>query len=304
MKVLVTGATGFVGTHFARHLGAENVVAFPESVNLVNLEATHGFVSKQKFDAVLHLAALSSVALSFDDAAKTKDVNVEGTRHLLRALTDADFKGGVLLVSSGEVYGAVDEKNLPVNEKANLAPRNPYAESKVAMEKLVLPGGEFSDAGFTPIIARPFNHIGPGQAEHFVVANFIAQLVRRKQGLESGPMKTGDLTVTRDFTDVRDIVAAYAKLLAKADQSKKDFKSAEIFNLGSGVEVKLETILKTLIQISSADVKVETDPSRLRPNEQRRMCADISKLQRTIDWAPRFKLKETLQACFDERITK
>jgi GDP-4-dehydro-6-deoxy-D-mannose reductase len=303
VKVLVTGATGFVGQHFVKHLGLANVIAMPETVDLVNFEQTRDFVVAQKFDAVLHLAALSSVSQSLESPGKTQDVNVEGTRHLLRSLQASKFSGRVLLVSSGEVYGTVEEANLPVKETANLAPRNPYAESKVAMEKLVLPGGEFADAGFTSLIARPFNHIGPGQAEHFVVASFVGQLARRKAGVESGPMKTGDLHVTRDFTDVRDIVSAYAKLLQMRAPISIGRLPTEIYNLGSGVETELKTILDLLIQISGTGTKVETDPARLRPNEQRRMCADISKVKALIDWAPHYELKETLQACFDERIT-
>ncbi len=318
MKVLVTGASGFVGQHFINHVGAANVIAFPESLNLLEAEAVYSFVSGQhsgqkagqKFDTVLHLAALSSVAQSLEDPVQTTNVNVEGTRNLLQALKDLGFSGRVLLVSTGEVYGAVDEKNLPVTETAQVAPRNPYAQSKVAMEKLVLPGGAFAGAGFTPLIARPFNHIGPGQAEHFAVASFTAQLARRKVDAGhgdkdlAGPMKTGDLRVTRDFTDVRDVVAAYMKLLTMRAPISIGVQPVEIYNLGSGVEVELQTILDHLIRISGTSTKFETDPSRLRPNEQRRMCADVTKIRAATNWTPQIKLETTLEDCFHAALEK
>lgn len=297
MKVLVTGQTGFVGTHFTARIGAENVVGFPHAVDLTKLGETSDFVRGQTFDAVLHLAARSSVAESFTNPQATRDVNVEGTRNLLYALRERKFTGPVLLVSSGEVYGAVAEENLPVNESMPPAPHNPYAESKVAMEALVKEGGEFASAPFRAMIARPFNHIGPGQSETFVIANFMAQLVRRKLGLESGPMKTGDLTVTRDFTDVRDIVAAYEALLHLG-------RAGEAYNLGSGTETRLDVILGTLIEISGTSTRYEIDPARLRAGEQRRMCADISKIQGDIGWRPRIPLRQTLQDGFDAALKK
>jgi GDP-4-dehydro-6-deoxy-D-mannose reductase len=298
IRVLVTGQTGFVGNHFTNHLGTANVVAFPDSIDLVNFEKCRTFVRDQTFDAVLHLAARSSVAESLSNPQLTKDVNVEGTRNLLRSLVEKKFAGKVLLVSSGEVYGAVDEENLPVKESTPTAPRNPYAESKVAMEQLVLGSdGEFADASFAATIARPFNHIGPGQAEHFIVANFTAQLARRKLGRESGPIKAGDLSITRDFTDVRDVVAAYSKLLERGVRG-------EIYNLGSGVETKLRSMLETLIEISGTETKFETDPARLRAGEQMRMCADISKIHAAVGWRPRINMTETLIDCFTAALAK
>lgn len=291
-RTLVTGQTGFVGGHFSTLVGPENVVAWPGSVDLVNFDQVRNFVLSQKFDAVLHLAARSSVAESFEDPHKTHDVNVRGTEHLLRALVETNFTGPVLLVSSGEVYGAVAEKDLPVGESAALAPRNPYAESKVAMESLVKTGGVFSGRKFRAMIARPFNHIGPGQAPRFAVSSFAHQLARRKAGLEEGVIKTGDLGVTRDFTDVRDIVMAYVQILERG-------RNGEVYNLGSGRETKLQTVLETLIEISGTEAEFEVDASRLRSGEQRRMCADIRKIRREVGWEPSRSLKSTLTDCFN-----
>lgn len=301
MKFLVTGQNGFVGGHFTNHVGPANVVACPESIDLVSFEKTRAFVMAQTFEGVLHLAARSSVAESFENPSLTKDVNVEGTRNLLRSLVELKFAGPVLLISSGEVYGSVDASELPVKESAKLAPKNPYAESKVAMENLIFSSGEFANAPYSSVIARPFNHIGPGQAEHFVVASFAAQLARRKIGRESGPMKTGDLTVTRDFTDVRDIVAAYALLLEKAGRDKS---RGEVYNLGSGRETKLQVVLENLIEISGTGTTFQIDRSRLRPNEQKRMCADVAKIRSAIDWKPRHTLQETLKDCFKSALAK
>ncbi len=301
MKFLVTGQNGFVGGHVTNHVGPAKVVAFPDSVDLVNFEQTRSFVHAQTFDGVLHLAARSSVADSFENPSLTKDVNVEGTRNLLRSLVELKFTGPVLLVSSGEVYGSVEASELPVKETARLAPKNPYAESKVAMESLISSAGEFANAPFSSVIARPFNHIGPGQAVHFVVASFAGQLARRKTGREAGPMKTGDLTVTRDFTDVRDIVAAYALLLEKAGREKS---RGEVYNLGSGTETKLQIALESLIEISGTGTTFQIDRSRLRPNEQKRMCADVGKIRATIDWKPRHTLQETLKDCFKSALAK
>ena len=297
MKTLVTGASGFVGSHFISHIGRGNAVLFPEVIDLVDEIGVANFIKQTPFDAVLHLAAVSSVASTLGKSNRAFEVNVGGTANLLRALQTENFKGPVLLVSSGEVYGAVDAENLPVIETQALNPRNPYAESKVAMENLVTGRGEFAGGKLKTVIVRPFNHIGPGQDIQFVVASFAAQLAKRRVGLESGPMQTGDLSVTRDFTDVRDIVRAYAMLLEKG-------APGEIYNLGSGVEVSLQAVLDTLIEISGTNTFSEVDSARLRPGEQKRMCAETSKVRAIIDWVPTRKLRETLKDCFDASLAQ
>ena len=236
-------------------------------------------------DAVIHLAAQSHVPTSFADPEETYRVNFFGTLNLLEALAESRFAGRLLFVGSADTYGLVLETDLPIREEQPLRPRNPYAVSKVAAEALCY---QWSQTGsFEIIMARPFNHIGPGQGENFAVSGFAKQIAEIALGLRAAEIQVGDLDVTRDFTDVRDIVDAYLELLIKG-------KSGEVYNVGSGQERKMSEILDSLISIAGISARITVDTARFRPAEQRRVVCDANKLMHQTGWQPRRQINETL----------
>jgi GDP-4-dehydro-6-deoxy-D-mannose reductase len=287
--VLVTGASGFVG-RWAMRLFAER----PEwgyrpvalgAIDLRDAEAAAARVAEVVPDAVLHLAAQSFVPRSFEAPAETFEINLFGTLNLLRALQRARFAGRLLYVSSGDVYGQVAEDRLPVDEAQLPAPRSPYAVSKIAAEQLCLQW--WRSEGLDALIARPFNHIGPGQDARFVVPALAAQVRAIAQGQQPPVITAGDIDTTRDFLDVRDVVSAYAALLATG-------QAGLTYVVGSGVERRVRDLLGLLCDIASVTVTVQQDSARMRPAEQRRMAANPALLRKHCGWDPAFGIKQTL----------
>jgi GDP-4-dehydro-6-deoxy-D-mannose reductase len=241
-------------------------------------------------DVVIHLAAQSFVPRSFQDPAETFDVNFYGTFNLLNALEQEGFTGSFLFVSSGDTYGVVPPERLPVVEEQPLRPRNPYAVSKVAAEALCFQWSVKSR--FRIVMARAFNHIGPRQRADFVVSDFARQAAEIKNGSREPVIRTGDIDVTRDFTDVRDIVRAYKLLLERGD-------NGETYNVCSGREVPIRDILSLLIDIAGVQVAVERDPTRMRSAEQKRNYGSYAKLHGATGWKPQIELEQTLRDIFE-----
>lgn len=240
---------------------------------------------------MIHLAGLTSVADSFDDPELFFDVNFGGTWHLLKALRDAAFSGRFLFVSSGDCYGSVAADSLPIAETHPLRPRSPYAVSKVAAEALCCQWSQTER--LDAVIARAFNHIGPGQDERFATASFARQVARIRGRLAPPRIETGDLGVTRDMTDVRDVVRAYFALL-------DDGRRGEVYNVGSGRETRLGDILDGLLEVAHVSATVVTEAKRVRQGEQRRACADVRKIQRDTGWSPSIPLSQTLADMLDD----
>lgn len=234
---------------------------------------------------VLHLAALTSVADSFHDAERFFAVNFHGTWNLLRALQDASFHGRFIYVSTSDVYGSVPEASLPVREDEPLRPRSPYAVAKAAAEMLCHQWAE-SEA-LDVVIARPFNHIGPGQDARFAVASFARQIARIRAGLAPPRLATGDLDVTRDFTDVRDVVDGYLALFTRG-------RTGEVYNVGAGRETRIGDILARLAAIAGVDVETAIDPALIRAGEQRRAVGDVTKIRNDTGWRATTPLDRTL----------
>jgi GDP-4-dehydro-6-deoxy-D-mannose reductase len=240
--------------------------------------------------AVIHLAACTSVDDSFRDPDTCFEINYGGTLNLLRALRDAGFRGRFLYVGSGDCYGTLSDSLLPVNENTPLRPRNPYAVSKVATEALCYQWSQTE--GIEALIARPFNHIGPGQDARFVVPSLCRQIAQIREKGARPVVRTGNLDVTRDFTDVRDVLRAYVALLLRG-------RVGEAYNVASGRETRLSDLIGDLLGIAGVDAAVEIEAARVRPSEQRRVVADVSKIARDIGWQPELPLRDTLKDTLD-----
>lgn len=290
MRTLVTGLSGFVGSHCAQQLQAVGLELQGRPVDLREPADVAAAVRAAAPEAVLHLAARSSVAQSFEDPRATCETNFLGTLTLLQALAAAGFTGRLLYVSSGEVYGSVDEAALPVGEAQPLRPRNPYAVSKVAAEALCY---QWSQTGpFEVVVARPFNHVGPGQDARFAVADFARQVQRIRAGLAKPELTVGDVDVTRDFTDVRDVVRAYRLLLERG-------RNGVAYNVCCGVERSLREVVQALAAAAGVTLRIAVDPQRLRPAEQRRMCGDFGRLRDATGWQPAIPFERTVADILD-----
>jgi GDP-4-dehydro-6-deoxy-D-mannose reductase len=294
--LLVTGHGGFVGRAVR---GAGGVEPFASRWRLATLAdhfdirsaALAKAVAGVRPDCVLHLAGLTSVSDSFKDPEGYFDVNFNGTWNLLRALRDCGFGGRMLFVSSGDCYGAVAPERLPVSEREPLRPRNPYAVSKVAAESLCYQWSQ--TAPFDVIVARPFNHVGPGQDPRFAVASFARQVAMIRAGRAAPTIATGNLDVTRDLTDVRDVVRAYFALLDSGE-------GGQAYNVGSGRETSMADVLAMLIRIAGVEADVRQDPARMRADEQRRAAADVGKIRRDTGWSATTPLATTLADTLDD----
>lgn len=287
-NLLITGASGFVGQWamklFAEHPDWGYKPLAMERVDLRDQGEVERCVRTIVPDAVLHLAAQSFVPQSFDDPKETLEVNAVGTLNLIQSLQRTNFSGRLLYISSGDVYGRVSDENLPVNELLPPKPRNPYAVSKICAEEMCLQWHRTHQLDV--VIARPFNHIGPGQNQNFVVPSLARQVMAVHQGAKDHVL-AGDVDTTRDFLDVRDVVSAYAALLKRGVAGKK-------YVVASGVERKISKLLDTLCTVMDVKVDVKVDTERLRPSEQRRMVADASLLRSDTGWIPQYSIEQTL----------
>lgn len=291
-RLLVTGLDGFVGQVARDALesgmtsGQFELVVPDAPIELLDPVSLTKAIEETRPERVLHLAAQSFVPISIHDPRATYNINFFGTLNLLEALQVHKFTGRFLYVSSGEVYGFVRPEALPITETHALQPRNPYSVSKAAAELLCYQWAQTHD--FDVVVARPFNHIGPGQAERFVVPDFARQVSEVKLGLREPVINVGSIDVTRDFIDVRDVVRAYFSLLERGE-------SGEAYNVCSGIERSVRFILERLIAIAGIECRIVCDEARIRPREQKRMCGSYDKLNKQVGWRPTIDIDQSLQ---------
>jgi GDP-4-dehydro-6-deoxy-D-mannose reductase len=291
-RILVTGLDGFVGRVVQnmierREADARFKLVVPSmTIELLDPASLARAIEETQPDLVLHLAAQSFVPSSISDPRATYNVNFFGTLNLLEALKACGFPGRMLYISSGDVYGLVAPDALPIAETYAVRPRNPYAVSKAAAELLCYQWTQ--SHAFEIVLARPFNHVGPGQAEWFVVPDFAKQVVEVKLGLREPVIRVGAIDVTRDFTDVRDVVRAYFLLLETG-------KKSEAYNICSGREQSIREILERLIVIAGIDCQIVQDEARFRPNEQKRIYGSFAKLNEQVGWQPTIDIDKSLQ---------
>lgn len=289
MRAFVTGGHGFVGPYLTAHLGesGDEVVAPDQhEVDISDLDAVRDAISAAKPDAIYHLAGLAHVGQSWDDPAKTFDVNAVGTLRVLEAARAIDPKPTVLLVGSAEVYGPVTPDQVPLTEEHRLNPVTPYAVSKVAGEYLGMQYG--SGFGVPVIRVRAFNHIGPGQSGRFLVSDIASAVVRAVKGEGDGVLRFGNLSTRRDYTDVRDVVRAYRLLVEKG-------VAGEAYNVCSGVDVSGEQLVQRFLELARADLTVEVDPALLRPVDVPVLVGDNAKLRAATGWSQQYSLDDTLR---------
>jgi len=303
LKVLVTGATGFAGRHLCKLLEQseenevfgttlfDNDVIDESSVkvlkcDLLDRAAAKDIIDDIKPDQIFHLAALASVADAWNDIEKVLINNILAQLNLLQAVIELGVKPRILVISTGEVYGAVDKNDVPINENTRLKPNNPYATSKVTQEFLGLQ--YFASHGIPVIIARSFNHSGPGQKGNFVIPAFASQIVDVEQGRKEPLMHVGNLEAKRDFLDVRDVVIAYKRLIDEG-------RPGEVYNVCSGKAVKIKDILKKLLNASKVEITVKEDSERMRPSDTPLVVGDNSKLKEATGWEPKIDINKTIK---------
>lgn len=289
-KLLVTGLSGFVGGHLAQRLAGGGTgwgLLQPQPHDLLEPASLDRWLAPACPDAVIHLAGQTFVPEAFRDPQRTLEVNLLGTLNLLQALKRRGFCGAFLFVSSGDVYGQVAEAALPISEACVVHPRNPYAVSKLGAELLCEQWSYCED--WRIMTARPFNHIGTGQADSFVVSGVAMQLAKIKLGLQAAVLNIGDIDVTRDFLDVRDVISAYLLLLEHG-------RSGQVYNVCSGVEHSVRELIEQMVGLSGLKVEIRQDPARFRKAEQRRVVGCATKLHKETGWNPGISITETLQS--------
>ena len=301
-RALIIGAAGFVGSYLIDHIQKHCVwsivvTKMPQErltlqgadvcdLDIMDPAAITELLEEKRPDYIFHLAAQSSVAVSWKNPGLTVDVNVKGSLNVLDAVRKLDYKPRVLLIGSGEEYGHVRENEVPVREDNVLRPGNIYAATKACQNMI---GAIYAQAyGMDVMMVRAFNHVGPNQSPIFVVADFCKQTAEIEAGLKEPVIKVGNLSARRDFSDVRDVVRAYVELMEKG-------KAGETYNVGSGNAVEIRKILDMILCRSKKEIRVEVEPSRMRPVDVPVIEADISKLKACTGWKQKITLEETIQ---------
>jgi GDP-4-dehydro-6-deoxy-D-mannose reductase len=292
LRALVTGATGFVGTHLVARLRAhgDEVVA-PGSddppLDVVDGGAVRRTLADVRPQAVYHLAGLASPGASWDDPERYAVVNAIGTLSVLEGAAAAGVER-VLVVGSAEEYGILDTE-APISEDQPLRPVTPYAASKVAAEFFALQA--HLGRGLGAICVRSFNHTGPGQSDQFVVSALARRIVLAERG-DDATIAVGNLSAVRDYTDVRDVVEAYRLLVLHG-------APGAVYNMASGHGVRVSTIAEWLLARAARPLALEVDPALVRPVEVPHLVGDATRLRSATGWAPTIPLDDTLRDVLD-----
>ncbi|HEX4979161.1 MAG TPA: GDP-mannose 4,6-dehydratase [Acidimicrobiales bacterium] len=291
MRALVTGGRGFVGRWLCARLEAcgDTVLATGEEADVTDPAKLWPAVEGFSPDAIYHLAGQAHVGRSWDDPAGTYRVNLLGTVHVLDAARRLPTAPRVLVVSSAEVYGRVGPDELPISEEAAPRPSSPYAASKYAAE--IAARQAFDGYGVPAVVARPFNHIGPGQSPAFVVSALAKRIVAAERA-GGTRLEMGNATPRRDLADVRDVVRAYRLLVERGEPG-------EAYNVATGRDVMIGDLARRLIELSGADLELVTDAVELRPVDVPVLRGDPTKLRRVTGWSPEIDLDRTLREVLD-----
>ena len=302
MKALIIGGAGFVGNYLIEHCKRDwqwsvhvtkmpnETIANPDvsihDLDILEKKEITALLRTVRPDYIFHLAAQSSVAVSWKNPALTVDVNVKGSINVLEAIRELDYSPRILLIGSGEEYGHILPGETPISERNTPRPGNIYAATKACQNMI---GAIYAKAYQMQIMmVRAFNHIGPNQSPLFVVADFCRQVAEIEAEMRPPVIHVGNLAAKRDFTDVRDVVRAYALLIQKGEPG-------ETYNVGSSHAVSIEEVLTQILSLSAKQIQVSVDPDRLRPVDIPIIEADITKLREVTNWTPAIPLQQTLE---------
>lgn len=309
MHVLITGATGFVGSYLRRLLLLQpdwtlTNTSYPDHpppttsprehfvhLDLRDAAAVQALLAERPPEAIIHLAAQSHVPTAYQDPWSTLENNIRGQLQLLEACVKLNLKPRFLVIGSGEEYGRDTPEAMPLREDHPLRPENPYSVSKVAQD--VLGYQYFISYGIPVVRLRPFNHIGPGQSPRFVLPAFASQVARIEAGQQAPVLRVGNLSPARDFTDVRDVVRAYLLTLLHGEPG-------EVYNVCSGTARTIQSIVNRLLELSSVPISIEIDPDRYRPADVPVIYGSAEKLHQATGWEPEIPFEQTVQDVLEE----
>ena len=319
-RVLITGITGFAGSHLAEYFLAErpevevygtyrwrsrreNIEGIESKLRLLECDlsdyvAVLRALDESKPDAIYHLAAQSFVPASWTAPLQTLSDNIAGQANIFEAVRSLKLDPAIQIACSSEEYGLVLPDEVPIKETNPLRPLSPYAVSKVTQDFLAYQ--YFMSYGIRAVRTRGFNHTGPRRGEVFVTSNFSKQVASIEAGMQDPVIRVGNLDAVRDFTDVRDMVRGYVLAAEKG-------KPGEVYNLASGRAITIRAMLDKLIAMSRVEVKVETDPARLRPSDVEVLIGDASKFHADTGWEAKIPFDKTLADLLDywrERIAR
>ncbi|MFA4819922.1 MAG: GDP-mannose 4,6-dehydratase [Candidatus Aenigmatarchaeota archaeon] len=310
MKALITGITGFVGSHLADYLIArgdevygtvrwrsrlDNITHIKDKIKLIETDIRDSYSIEKAIktvepDVIFHLAAQSFVHTSFHAPQETLSTNIIGTVNLLEAIRSSKTNPVIQIAGSSEEYGLVYPQETPIKETNPLRPLSPYGVSKVAEDMLAYQ--YHKSYGLKTIITRAFNHEGPRRGDVFSTSNFAKQIAEIEKGLKEPVIQVGNLNASRDFTDVRDVVRAYVMAVEKCDYG-------EAYNICSGKTWKISDMLQLLLSMSSKKIEVKQDPARMRPSDVEILLGDSTKFRQQTGWKPEIPFETTMKDLLD-----
>jgi len=307
LRILITGITGFVGSHLADYALAkgdvevfgtvrwrsrlDNIEHIQDEIKMIDCDlkdnvATRKVLQEVRPDYIFHLAAQSFVPTSWVAPAETLSTNIIAQLNLLEGIRDLGLDSRIQVAGSSEEYGLVYEHEAPIKEDNPLRPLSPYAVSKVAQDFLAYQ--YHKSYGIFAVRTRAFNHTGPRRGDVFVTSNFSRQVALIEKGKKDPVIEVGNLEAKRDFSDVRDIVRAYWLALEKGE-------AGEVYNIGSGRAITIQGLLDLILSLSDIEIEVRQMPERMRPSDVELLVTDYSKFNRATGWEPEIPFEKTIE---------